>query len=240
MNKKMRHEPPRAVAVFQLHLGKIGRILRPELIGLALILSPTALMALGLLMSRDATLDYPHGLDFLLPAAGFLLPFRLWSRERLFNHGDFQLLPVERRKHVLIRVGAGSVWALGLAAAVVLLFNLLALAAGSPMIGAEIWRWLVPLGAVATAYLLGSSVVLTVRQPLRWSLGVILACALLSALGLSAPLKPLTQAILHGHLGLAHVLTGGFSSTTWAVALLFWFGLGLTALALASLRHRER
>lgn len=26
MNKKMRHEPPRAVAVFQLHLGKIGRI----------------------------------------------------------------------------------------------------------------------------------------------------------------------------------------------------------------------
>lgn len=240
MTTKTRHEPPRAIAVFRLQLWKMGRILRPELIGLALVLSPTAIMALGLLMRRDAALDYPHELNFLLPAAGFLLPFRLWSRERLFNHGDFQLLPVERRKHVLIRVGAGSVWALGLAAAVVLLFNLLALAAGSPMIGAEIWRWLVPLGSVAMAYLLGSSVVLSVRQPLRWSLGVILVCTLLSALGLSAPLKPLTQAILHGHLGLAHVLTGGVSSTTWAVALLFWLGLGLTALALASLRHRER
>lgn len=240
MTTKIRHEPPRAIAVFRLQLWKMGRILRPELIGLALILSPTAIMALGLLMRRDAALDYPHELNFLLPAAGFLLPFRLWSRERLFDHGDFQLLPVERRKHVLIRTGAGSVWALGLAAAMVLLFNLLALAAGSPMIGAEVWRWLVPLGSVATAYLLGSSVVLSLRQPLRWSLGVIFACALLSALGLSVPLKPLTQAILHGHLGLADVLTGGVSSTTWAVALLFWLGLGLTGLALTSLRHRER
>lgn len=235
MSTKTGHEPPRAIAVFQLQVRKMGRILRPELIGLALILSPTAIMALGLLMRRDAVLDYPAELSFLLPAAAFLLPFRLWNRER----GDFQLMPVERRKHVLIRVCAGSVWALGLAAAVVLLFNLLALAAGSPTIGAAAWLWLVPLGSVATAYLMGSALVLALRHPLRWSAGLILAFVLLTAFGLDGPLDPMTQAVLHSDLGLKRVLTGGASSTAWIVALLFWFGLGLIAVALASLRHRE-
>lgn len=238
MNSSIQHEPPRAAAVFQLQLWKMGRTLRPELIGLALILSPTAIMALGLLMQRDAALDYPPELNFLLPAAAFLLPFRLWSKERLFDRGDFLLMPVERRKHILIRVCAGAVWALGLAAAVVLLFNLLALAAGSPTIGAA-WGWLVPLGSVATAYLLGSALVLALRHPLRWSLGLVLAFALLSAFDLSAPLEPSIQVILHGDLGLERVLSGGASSMNWAVALLFWFGLSLTAVALVSLRHRE-
>lgn len=238
MNSSLQHEPPRAAAVFQLQIRKMGRILRPELIGLALILSPTAIMGLGLLMQRDAALDYPQELSFLLPAAAFLLPFRLWNRERLFDRGDFLLMPVERRKHILIRVCAGAVWALGLAAAVVLLFNFLALTAGSPTIGAA-WRWLVPLGSVATAYLLGSALVLALRHPLRWSVGLVLASALLSAFDLDAPLKPATQAVLHGDLGLERVLTGGASSTVWAVALLFWSGLGLIAVALASLRHRE-
>ena len=238
MNSSIQHEPPRAAAVFQLQLWKMGRTLRPELIGLALILSPTAIMALGLLMQRDAALDYPPELNFLLPAAAFLLPFRLWSKERLFDRGDFLLMPVERRKHILIRVCAGAVWALGLAAAVVILFNLLALAARSPTIGAA-WRWLVPLGSVATAYLLGSALVLALRHPLRWSLGLVLAFALLSAFDLSAPLEPSIQVILHGDLGLERVLSGGASSMNWAVALLFWFGLSLTAVALVSLRHRE-
>lgn len=239
MSTKTGHEPPRAIAVFQLQVRKMGRILRPELIGLALILSPTAIMALGLLMRRDAVLDYPPELSFLLPVAAFLLPFRLWNREGLFDRGDFQLMPVERRKHILIRVCAGSVWVLGLAAAVVLLFNLLALAAGSPTIGASAWLWLVPLGAVATAYLLGSALVLALRHPLRWSVGLVLACALFSAFNLSAPLDPIIQAVLHSDLGLERVLTGGASSTAWIVALLSWFGLGLIAVALASLRHRE-
>lgn len=239
MNKKMRHEPPRAIAVFQLHLGKIGRILRPELIGLALILSPTALMALGLLMSRDAALDYPRELNFLLPVGAFLLPFRLWSRERLFDRGVFMLMPVERRKHILIRACAGAVWALGLAAAVVLLFNLLALAGDSPTIGAEIWQWLVPLGSVATAYLVGSALVVALRHPLRWSAGLGLAFVLFTAFDLLAFSRPVIQALVSGDLGLERLVMGGASSAAWAVALLFWFGLGLTALALASLRHKE-
>ncbi len=239
MTTNTSHEPPRAVAVFQLQVRKMGRILRPELIGLALILSPTAIMALGLLMRRNAVLDYPPELSLLLPAAAFLLPFRLWNREGLFERGDFQLMPVERRRHVLIRVCAGSVWVLGLATTIVLLFNLLALAAGSPTIGAAAWLWLVPLGSVATAYLMGSALVLALRHPLRWSVGLVLACALFSAFNLSAPLDPMIQIMLQGDLGLERVLTGGASSTAWIVALLFWFGLGLIAVALTSLRHRE-
>lgn len=239
MNNNIHHEPPKAIAVFQLQLRKIGRVLRPELIALAVLLSPTLILALALLMRRDASLDYPHELNVLLPAGAFLLPYRLWNEARLFGRGDFQVMPVERRRHVLLGVGAGLVWALGLAAAIVLLFNLLALAAGSPTIGTSVWRWLVPLGGVATAYLLGSGVVLALRHSLRWSAGVVLACLLLSALDLSAPFEPLAHAVFRGDLGLERVLSGGASSLTWGVALLVWFALGLAAVALASLRHRE-
>lgn len=235
MSLQVHHEPPRAIAVLRLHLGKVGRTLRPELIGLALVLSPTVILALGLMMRRDAVLDYPsEALSILLPAGGFLLPFRLWSREGLFDRGSFQHLPVERRKHVLIRVCAGAAWALGVAAGVVLLFNLLARAAGSPTIGPAVWQWLVPLGAVATAYLLGSALVLAVRHPLRWSAGSILAFMLLGAFA-----SPIAGALSNGDLAFERVLTGGDSSAEWALALLFWFGLGLTAVAVASLRHRE-
>lgn len=86
---------------------------------------------------------------------------------------------------------------------------------------------------------MGSALVLALRHPLRWSAGLILAFVLLSAFNLSAPLDPMIQVILQGDLGLERVLTGGASSTAWIVALLFWFGLGLIAVTLASLRHRE-
>lgn len=238
MTTKPCHEPPRALAVFRLQLTRIGRSLRPELIGLAVVLSPIVIMALALLMDRDAALDYPTELDVIIPVGAFLLPFRLWSSERLFDLGGFQQLPFERRKHVLVRVCAGAVWALGLAATVVILFDLLARVAGSATIGAT-WQWLVPLGSAATAYLLGSAVVLALRHPVRWSIGLILAFVMLTTFGLGGPLTTLTRAILYSDLGLTHVLTGGTSIAAWIVALLFWFGLGLTAVALASLRHRE-
>ncbi|ATC32161.1 hypothetical protein CA606_07235 [Caulobacter vibrioides] len=239
MNKISNHEPPSTIAVFHLQLRKIGRVLRPELVGLALLLSPMAILGLALLMRRDAALDYPHELNFLLPVAAFLLPYRLWTEARLFDRGDFQVLPVERRRHVLIGVCAGLVWALGLAAAIVLLFNLLALAAGSPTIGTSLWQWLVPLGGVATAYLLGSGVVLALRHSLRWSAGVVLACVVLSALDLSAPFESVAHDVFRGDLGLERVLSGGASSLTWGVALSVWLALGLAVVALASLRHRE-
>lgn len=239
MSTNIHHEPPSAVAVFQLQLRKIGRVLRLELIGLAVLLSPTIVVALALLMRREADLGYPHELGFLLPAGAFLLPFRLWNEARLFGRGDFQVMPVERRRHVLIGVGAGLVWALGLAAAIVLLFNLLALAADSRTIGSSVWQWLVPLGGVAAAYLLGSGVVLAVRHSLRWSVGLVAAWMVLSALDLSAPFEPLVHAVFRGDLGLERVLSSNGSSLTWIMALALWFALGLTAVALASLRHRE-
>jgi hypothetical protein len=239
MNTNIRHETPRATQVFRVQFQKVGRSLRPELIGLALILSPLVIMGMALLMSRDAALDYPSELNLLLPAAAFVLPFRIWIGQRLFRHGDFQSMPVERQKHVLIRVGAGAAWALGLAAVVVLLFNALAWAAGSPTIGTAPWQWLVPLGSVATAYLFGSGVMLALRHPVRWGAAVVLAFVVSGVFGLGTVLRPITRVLVHGDLGLHSVVTGGASGMTWAVALLFWLGLGLIAVALASLRHRE-
>lgn len=234
------HEPPAALAIFQLQVRRIGRSLRPEQIGLAAILGAVAILAVFLTMLGDPTLDYPSELTVLIPVGAFLLPFRLWRGERLFDGADLWLLPVERQKHALIRVAAGAVWTVAFIAVVVLTFNLMALAAGSPTIGTSAWQWFVPLGAGLVAYLVGSALVLAVRHPLRWSAGLIAASLLFSALLLRALIEPLVQAVVDGGLGLDRIVTGSGSSAARAVALLFWLGLGLTAVALASLRHRER
>jgi hypothetical protein len=234
------HEPPAASAVFQLQVRRIGRSLRPEQIGLAVILGAVAILALLLAIFGDPTLDYPSELNVLIPLGAFLLPFRLWRGERLFDGSDLWLMPVERQKHALIRAAAGAVWAVAAITLVVLTLNLLALAAGSPTIGTSAWQWFAPLGGGLVAYLFGSALVLAVRRPLRWSVGLIAASLLFSALGFRAAVEPLVQAVAHGRLGVERVITGGGSSVAWAVALLFWLGLGLTAVALASLRHRER
>lgn len=244
------HRPPADLAVFQLQVRGVGRRLRPELIGLALILNLAAIMALLLMMRGDAVLDYPSELNALVPIGAFLLPFRLWSGERLFEGSDLWLLPVERQKHVLIRVAAGGVWITAIIAIVVVTFNLIALASSSPTIaetypGAaaaapRAWLWFVPLGSGLAAYLLASALNLALRRPLLWSAGLIAAGLLFSVLWFGKLVDSTIQAIVHGDLGLDRVLTGGPSGAAWAVAVLFWLGLALTAVALASLRHRER
>lgn len=246
------HQPPSARSVFALQVRKAGRILRPELTGLAVIMGLVVFMALSLTILSDAVLDYPREMAVLIPAAAFALPFRLWRGERLFDGADLWTLPVERQKHALIRVAAGAVWTAAIIVVVVTILNLIALASHSPTIAdidpglrtpgsgrPGVWTWLIPLGSGLVAYLLASGLVLALRRPLRWSIGLLVLGVLVSSMGPRTLVDPVVQTLVLGDLGLARVWSGG-PAALWAVALAFWLGVSLTVVALASMRHRER
>lgn len=246
------HEPPSTRSVFVLQVRRAGRSLRPELIGLAVIMGGVVFFGLSLILLSKTVLDYPLELAALIPAAAFALPFRLWRGERLFDGADLWTLPVERQKHALLRVAAGAVWIAAMVVVVVTVFNLLALVSNSPTI-AEIdpglrtpgagepglWTWFIPLGSSLVFYLLASGLVLALRQPLRWSVGLLVVGIFVSSLAPRELTDPVARILIHGDLGLARVWNGG-PAALWAVALTFWLGVSLAAVALASMRHRER
>lgn len=273
------HAPPSGVSVFALQVRKVGRILRPELIGLALLMGLILLLGSSLMFLDGDALDYPEELDFVIPLAAFILPFRLWRGERLFGGAELWTLPVERQKHALLRIAAGAIWVVLLVVVVVVIFNLLAMVSGGTTAaeshrlflsgvhllagGSKPWLGLVPLGGALTAYLLASALAVGVRHPLRWTAGLIVAGLLVALIGPEFGLQPAGESLIYGSLGLDQLLTGGVSvfearlqgadaatasallwtapaASRWAVALVFWLGLGLIAVGLASARHRER
>lgn len=253
---------PDVSAVLRAQVRFIGRALRPEFIALAVVLGLVTFMGLSFVILQGDAVDYPHELMMLVPLTAFVLPLRLWSTQRLFDRSDFWTLPVERQKHVLIRGAAGAVWVLGLTGLVVAWFSVLAAVSGGLAVGwgvGGIWFYLVPFGAALVAYLAGSVLVVGLRYPVRWFVVLALVFFIGADMGPDRLVSAVTEVLGEGALGLDTALTGGVGMWReqvesagpatvvdppavgrWALALLFWIGLGLTLLGLASARHRER
>lgn len=260
---------PDDIVVFRVSVRFLGRALRPELLALAGLLGVATFIGFSFMILEGAVLDYPDELSVLIPLVAFLLPFRLWSMLRLFDRSDFWTLPVERQKHVLIRVGAGGVWVLGLTSLVVVWFNVLAVMSG----GLKFSQWaglsastvmasglyLAPFGAAVVAYLFGSALAIGLRYPVRWVLGAALVSMIFIGMGPDRLASSMAQTLGQGYFGLDAVLTGGIgvwreqvqhagasaildppSTARWLMALTLWLGAGLALVGAASARHRER
>jgi len=265
------HEPPRGLPVFRLQILRLGRLLRPETIGLAVLLGMVVVFGLIAAPLDARATGYPQGLNFLLPLLAFLIPFRIWHGERLFDGAPLWTLPVERGKHALLIVAAGAVWVALLSVSVIAAFTLLALASGgstasegldlalagnaAPQVsGFRLWLCLVPVGGALVAYAFASALVVGLRYPLRWAVGLFVAAILLAGIALEFGLQSMISELVYGSLGLDRLLTGGVlgfsvhpqdaratpTAAGWILALSFWAGLGLIAVAIASARHRER
>ena len=142
----------------------------------------------------------------MLAAIGFLAPFVLWKG----RPGDAQLwiLPVDHRRLALMRVAAGWLWIMAVAAALVLWVAVLILLTGGDfgheetrlLLARQIprsslltvdpadltavawstpfWLWLVPFTAGTIAYLLSSALILATDHAWRWLGGIALVLAL--------------------------------------------------------------
>ena len=168
----------------------------------------------------------------------FLLPFAVWRGEKRFGPASLWTLPVDRRRHAFAKVFAGWLWMIVALTAFVLWENILALIARVP--NAETIQGFAFIGATAM-YLFGSALLLGFRHPLRWLLGTAAVTILTSNLHeryvdqalASAPVRSAIESAMASTQTLPELLR-------LIIASLLLLATSLTAVWLASLRHRER
>jgi hypothetical protein len=227
---------------------------------------------------------------------GLTMPIAIWKGVARFGPSLFWTFPVDRRWHALSRVLAGWVVLIAIVAVFVVLQLALTLFTGGDLLADETLRvllslststrgaldlpmqtvrwtptplfWLVPFTAATGTYVMSSAVALGLRDPLRWTLSVVLGLLVVFAIGdvvnaewLSGGLVSVLQTIFAGPYGLDALLTARTESLKnevllaggdvaviwsglpdvgeWAVATLLWTSAGLVALAAAVSRHRE-
>jgi hypothetical protein len=180
-----------------------------------------AVLALAALLITIESLNTGEAIAFhperqMLPGVlGLLLPIVVWRGEEPFGASFLWMLPVDRRRHALIKVFAGWVWLLGGVALFVLWSLAVTLLSGGSVMGEETLRvlnslsfpasrtldpaavesvrwtpqpllWLAPFTSASATYLLASALKLATRHPLRWIVGSVIGFYIVSGVGEAA------------------------------------------------------
>ena len=181
---------------------------RPALIAATLVALLTAFGMLQI-VSKRMVVSVPAWPTMLPGLVGALLPGTVWARDDHFGPAFLWMLPVDRRRHALIKVLAGWVWLVGGMLLLALWLLALTLATGGRVLPTETLRvvtphataagaldpaalqtvrWApgpliraVPFTAATAGYVLASALVLGSRHPLRWVIGVLVAYPIASA-----------------------------------------------------------
>lgn len=206
--RQARPRLPRLRAVLLEQVRATGLALRvPALLAGALV----ALLTLQTTFqsaSRGTVVNL-HAWPTMLPGLlGALLPIAVWARDERFGPGFLWTLPVDRRRHALIKVLAGWVWLMGGVALFALWLLALTSATGGRVLPPETLHvltspvdpvgqldpaalrtvrwvpgpliWAVPFTAATAIYLLASALALGSRHPLRWVIGTVVSYLFLS------------------------------------------------------------
>ena len=147
---------------------------------------------------------------FFAVLAGLLFPLGVWKGERRFGDTPLWSLPVDHRRHALLKVAAGWVWLLAILGAALGWFTLTVLASGGALGIDEVrvlildpagaaagtpgatesvnwttpwWEWALPFTSATAAYLLASTLMLATRRPLFWAAGLWVAGAVVVGVG---------------------------------------------------------
>ena len=211
------HPRPRWRDVVLEQIRIVGVCLRREALVVGVVLGiVTLVIAVNIVRGTAASwFDSDEWIE--VAVAGFLLPFAVWRSDKRFAPAFLWTLPVDRWRLALAKVFAGWVWLM--TAAVLYFLWQLTLATLSGVPGAEAQSGVAFIGVTVT-YLFGSALVLGLRHPLHWLLGMV---ALLFFLGL-----------LNNGLDL-----GSWSSVPILGNTFLWVGAGLAALFAAASRHKE-
>lgn len=222
--------PPASGAVFLEQLRLVGAKLRWDLFALLALL---AFVAVQFLLAGRLLLPEPEA-DGLIVLVAYLFPFAVWRGERLFDDGGFFVQPVDRPRHLLLRIAAGWVWLMGAGLVTVLTIVALAAITGGAFAGEETgtfiaptgpqpplpprmsalppmvepWQWLAPFAGVTALYLIGSAFSVGLKHPARWTLGLFVALVGLVVVAPANPLADVALTFTGGALGLETALTG--------------------------------
>ena len=136
---------------------------------------------------------------YLTVLAALLLPLVVWKGERRFGDTPLWPLPVDHRRHALVKVAAGWVWLMAILGAALVWVTLTVLASGGALgvdevrlliidpVGATAgtpgatesvrwttpwWEWALPFTSATAAYLLASTLMLATARPLFWAIGL--------------------------------------------------------------------
>ena len=147
---------------------------------------------------------------FFAVLAGLLLPLVVWKGERRFGDTPLWSLPVDHRRHALLKVAAGWVWLLAILGAALGWVTLTTVASGGTMGVDEVrllvldpagaaegtpgatesvswttpwWEWALPFTSATAAYLLASTLMLATARPLFWAAGLWVAGAVVLGVG---------------------------------------------------------
>lgn len=213
---------PARSAVWAEQLAASGLAVRQQAILLAIVaLIPSALVVvldragwLALVVDgagmRDLSLNPTPVLGALAAFVGLFFPLALWAGERRFGDSPLWSLPVDHRRHVLVKVATGWTWLLLLLTGAMLYFLALAVLGGSTL-GVEHvrhvlldpsataagtsavtevarwtthwWEWLLPMGAATAAYLVATALVVGTRHPVLWAVGLWFAILIMGEVG---------------------------------------------------------
>ena len=202
---------PAMKAVWGEQLRVVGLAIRREgtLAALVLALGSLALIAFSRMPVLQAMVDGEVGQlvfdpgeppwGFFAVLAALLLPFVVWKGERRFGDTPLWSMPVDHRRHTLLKVAAGWVWLLAILGAALAWVTLTVLASGGTLGVDEVrllvldpagaaagtpsamesvnwttpwWEWALPFTSATAAYLLASTLVLATRRPLFWAAGL--------------------------------------------------------------------
>ncbi len=203
---------PAMKTVWIEQLRVVGLAIRREaaLAALALALGSVAVIAISRLPVLQAIFNEDMRalvFDPGEPPWGFFavfLPLVVWKGERRFGDTPLWSLPVDHRRHALLKVAAGWVWLMAILGAVLVWVTLTTLASGGSLgvdevrllvldpVGATAgtlgavesvnwttpwWEWALPFTSVTAAYLVASTLMLATRRPLFWAAGLWVAGA---------------------------------------------------------------
>ncbi|HJQ10647.1 MAG TPA: hypothetical protein VJ840_06390 [Gemmatimonadaceae bacterium] len=291
-------QPPRLGQVIREQFKATALVLRAPAIaagGLALF---ATFLAFADFFRGRASVEFSPELSMIPAIAGGLIPIAVWFGEQRFGPGFFWTLPVDRVQHSLAKVLAGWLWLMIAVIGFVLWLLTLALITKGQIAGDELihllptstvppprtldpsmlrtinWVpqpvfWLAPFFAGTGLYAISSALMLGLRHPFKWAIGVVAGAFAVAAVShgvggdaLATKVGHVFEILMFGRYGLDGLLSArteslhtvitllnGESATVWRglpvisewlAATLLWTGIGFAGLAAALMRHRER
>lgn len=234
MSEIVPHPLPGFGTVLAEQLRVVGLAVRREALLLAAVLTAIGLLILIDDWEAGGAVNGMPAPGLMMIALGALAPFAVWKGERAFDGAHLWTLPVERRRHALVKVAAGGLWLLVAVAGLQLWMLALAVVTGGTLQEPETrmlvgpggvndltpiswttrpWEWAAPFTTASTCYLIGSAFLLGAKYPLRWGTAAVAAffgLGLLAETGLTGGLaEQAFEWVAIGPVGIDAATTGG-------------------------------